>query len=138
MSACIRASRSGLGPPHWIGTFHGLHPNFDILDADESRRLVRRTMMAMSLGSDAGGPTGRDPVKLTCQRIGKFKDSVIAPEEAASRVDGMIAAAIKSAIAIDTPGLRQATKIYVEYQRRLREANVAASGDLLLWPILAM
>jgi DNA helicase II / ATP-dependent DNA helicase PcrA len=152
MSARIRVSLDGLRAPDWIGTFHGLgarqlrvepdvaglRPDFEILDADDSRRLVRRTLKAMSLGSDDEGPTGRDPVKLTCQRIGKFKDSLIAPEEAAAGVEGMIAAADRSGLAIDAPGLREAARIYIEYQRRLREANAADFGDLLLWPTRAM
>lgn len=152
MAARIGASLDGLRPPHWIGTFHGLgarqlraepevaglRPNFEILDADDSRRLVRRTMKAMSLGSDGDGPTGRDPVKVTCQRIGKFKDSLIAPEEAAARVDGVISAADRSGRPIDAAGLREAADIYVEYQRRLQEANAADFGDLLLWPTRAM
>ena len=152
MSSRIRSALDGIAPPHWVGTFHGLgarqlraepevadlRPGFEILDGDDSRRLVRRTMKAMSLAGDGEGPTGRDPVKVMCNRLSKFKDSLIAPEEAATRVEGMIAAARKSGIAIDAPGLREAAQVYVEYQRRLREANAADFGDLLLWPTRAM
>ena len=31
-----------------------------------------------------------------------------------------------------------AAKVYPEYQTRLREANAADFGDLLLWPTLAL
>lgn len=54
----------GMGTvPHWIGTFHGLgarqlpaepevaglRPAFDILDADDNRRMIKRCMKAMNL-----------------------------------------------------------------------------------------
>lgn len=152
MSSRIRAALDGIAPPHWVGTFHGLcarqlrvepevadlRPGFEILDGDDMRRLVRRTMKAMNLASDGEGPNGRDPVKVMCNRFSKFKDSLIAPEEAATRVEGTIAAARRSGMAIDAPGLREAAQVYVEYQRRLREGSAADFGDLLLWPTRAM
>jgi DNA helicase-2/ATP-dependent DNA helicase PcrA len=152
MSSRIRAALNGITPPHWVGTFHGLgarqlrtepevaglRPGFEILDSDDMRRFVRRTMKAMSLASDGEGPAGRDPVKVMCNRLSKFKDSLIAPEEAATRVEGMIAAAGRSGLRIDVPGLREAAQLYGEYQRRLRDGNAADFGDLLLWPTRAM
>src|SRR5271165_5150668 len=61
--------RAALGPdaaPSWLGTFHGLaarqlragpevaslRENFDILDADDSRRILRRVMKALNLSTD--------------------------------------------------------------------------------------
>ena len=63
MSSRIRSALDGIAPPHWVGTFHGLgarqlraepevanlRPGFEILDGDDSRRLVRRTMKAMKV-----------------------------------------------------------------------------------------
>jgi len=154
MSSRIRAALDATAPLSWIGTFHGLgarqlrvepevaglRSGFEILDGEDSRRLVRRTMKAMSLASDgdAAGPTGRDPVKVMCNRLSKFKDSLIAPEEAPGRVEGMIAAAGRSGVTFDAPGLREAARVYVEYQQRLGEGNAADFGDLLLWPTRAM
>jgi hypothetical protein len=152
MSSRIRSALDGIAPPHWVGTFHGLgarqlraepevaglRPGFEILDSDDMRRFVRRTMKAMSFASDGEGPAGRDPVKVMCNRISKFKDSLIAPDEAATRVEGMIAAAGRSGLRIDAAGLREAAQLYGEYQRRLRDGNAADFGDLLLWPTRAM
>lgn len=39
---------------------------------------------------------------------------------------------------IDAPGLRIAARVFVDYQRRLHEANSADFGDLLLWPTRTM
>jgi hypothetical protein len=152
MSSRIRAPLDGIAPPSWVGTFHGLgarqlraepevadlRPGFEILDSDDTRRLVRRTMKAMSLANNTEGPTGRNPVKVMCNRLSKFKDSLIVPEESATRVEGMIAAAGRSGLRIDAHGLREAAQVYVEYQRRLRDGNAADFGDLLLWPTRAM
>ena len=57
--------------PNWTGTFHGLgarqlriepevadlRPGFDILDADDTRRMIKRVMKAMNLA--AGDDEGR-------------------------------------------------------------------------------
>ena len=50
----------------------------------------------------------------------------------------MIAQANCARNPVDAPGLRLAGRVYVEYQRRLQDANAADFGDLLLWPTLAM
>ena len=61
MTQRIRTMLAGQAVPSWIGTFHGLaarqlraepevaglRPGFEILDADDSKRLVRRTAAAM-------------------------------------------------------------------------------------------
>ena len=61
MASRIRTALGGEGVPHWMGTFHGLgarqlraepeaaglRSGFDILDADDSRRIVKRVMKAM-------------------------------------------------------------------------------------------
>ena len=85
MTGRIRAALKGDAAPGWLGTFHGLaarqlrtepevaglRPGFDILDADDSRRLVRRILKAMNLtvGEAGDPPAGRDPVKIIANRI---------------------------------------------------------------------
>ena len=145
--------RAALGPdaaPHWLGTFHGLaarqlragpevaslRDNFDILDADDSRRILRRIMKAMNLSSDEGGK--RDPVKIVASHIGKFKDLLMTPKGARSHVENRIAEGNRAGASIDVAGLTMAATVYPEYQTRLREANAADFGDLLLWPTLAL
>jgi len=72
MSDRIQATLGMMTGPRWVGTFHGLgarqlraepevaglRPGFDILDADDSRRMIKRCMKAMNLagGSDEPGP----------------------------------------------------------------------------------
>jgi DNA helicase-2/ATP-dependent DNA helicase PcrA len=154
MSARIRTALDGQPGPTWVGTFHGLgarqlriepevaglRPGFEILDADDSRRLVKRTLKALNLAdaSDDAAMTGRDPLKVMCRRIAAFKDSLIVPEDAGARVEGMIAQAARTGQPIDAPGMRAAVTVYVDYQRRLRDANAADFGDLLLWSTRAM
>lgn len=155
MTQRIRAVLGDGPAPHWVGTFHGLaarqlreepetaglRPGFEILDADDSRRLVKRTMKAMNLGGEGDddvATAGRDPVKAMSNRLAKFKDSLIVPGEVHDRVAGMIAEAERTGVAIDAAGLRAAARIYVEYQKRLQEANSADFGDLLLWPARAL
>ncbi|HTW26378.1 MAG TPA: ATP-dependent helicase, partial [Acetobacteraceae bacterium] len=139
--------------PSWLGTFHGLaarqlreepeiaglRPGFDILDADDSRRLLKRTLKALNLSdTDDGAGNGRDPLKLMCQRLARFKDDLVAPGEAPARTEAMIAEARRSGLPIDPEGFRRCALLYGEYQRRLREANAADFGDLLLWPVVVM
>jgi DNA helicase-2/ATP-dependent DNA helicase PcrA len=86
MAGRIRAALGLDAAPHWLGTFHGLaarqlragpevaslRDNFDILDADDSRRILRRIMKAMNLSSDEDEGGKRDPVKIVAGHIGKF------------------------------------------------------------------
>ena len=151
MTERIRRMLAGREVPSWCGTFHGLgarqlraepevaglRTGFDILDADDSKRLVKRVLKAMAvdpaeLGSD------RDPVKLVCRQIGQFKDDLVTPEQAPARVEARIAEARLIHRPVDPDSLRLVARVYAEYQRRLREANAADFGDLLLWPTVAM
>ncbi|HEY2610124.1 MAG TPA: UvrD-helicase domain-containing protein, partial [Reyranella sp.] len=153
MSGRIRTALDGGPAPSWLGTFHGLaarqlriepevaglRPDFDILDADDSRRIVRRTLKTLNLaGGDGGTAIGRDPLKLMCSRLSKFKDSLITPDEAPAEVEAMIAEANRNSMPVDAPGLRTSARVYADYQRRLRDANAADFGDLLLWPARTM
>ena len=153
MSCRIRTALDGGSAPSWLGTFHGLaarqlriepevaglRPGFDILDADDNRRIVRRTLKALNLASGDGVTAiGRDPLKLMCGRLSKFKDNLITPDEAPAEVEAIIAEANRNALPVDAHGLRAAARVYADYQRRLRDANAADFGDLLLWPARAM
>ena len=152
MAGRIRAALGRDAAPHWLGTFHGLaarqlragpevaslRDNFDILDADNSRRILRRIMKAMNLSSDEDEGGKRDPVKIVAGHIGKFKDLLMTPKGARSHVENRIAEGNRTGAAIDAAGLTMAAKAYPEYQTRLREANAADFGDLLLWPTLAL
>ena len=77
MLARIRAGLGDGGAPSWIGTFHGLgarqlriepevaglRPGFDIMDADDSRRIIKRVMKGMNLNAaDDDVSIGRDPL----------------------------------------------------------------------------
>jgi len=153
MAGRIRAALGGQRAPGWLGTFHalgsrqlraepevaGLRPGFDILDADDSRRIVKRILKAMNLaGGDDGTGVGRDPLKVMCNRLSKFKDNLITPDEAPARIEAMIAEAKRTDTAVDEYGLRASARVYAEYQRTLRDGNVADFSDLLLWPTRAM
>jgi DNA helicase-2/ATP-dependent DNA helicase PcrA len=50
----------------------------------------------------------------------------------------MIATANNAGLPVDPSHLRAAVRVYVTYQRVLRDANTADFGDLLLWPVRAM
>ena len=153
MASRIRATVGDNAAPRWTGTFHGLgarqlriepevaklRDGFDILDADDSRRIVKRVMKAMNLAiPDEGIALGRDPLKVMCNRISKMKDNLITPEDAPARIEAMIAQADQSHTKVEADGLRASVRVYVEYQRVLRDANAADFGDLLLWPTRAM
>jgi len=117
----------------------GLRPGFDIMDADDSRRIIKRVMKAMNLNAaDDDVSIGRDPLKLVCNRISGFKDALVIPSEAAAHVEAKIAEANNAGLPVEPHHLRMAARLYVEYQRVLRDANAADFGDLLLWPVRAM
>ena len=151
--ARVRATVGEARAPSWIGTFHGLgarqlriepeiarlRDGFEIIDADDSKRMLRRLMQAaqgQGEDDDAGTPS-RDPIKLIANKISGFKDALLTPAEAVLHVEAQIAAP-RAAMAVDPHMLRLSVKLYGPYQRALREANAADFGDLLLWPVRAM
>lgn len=153
MKERIATMLAGSTVPSWIGTYHGLgarqlraepqignlRERFDILDADDSKRMVKRIIKAMNPRDIEDVSTDeRDPVKMICGLIGKMKDRLIPPNDRAGYVERLIAAERNRGMPVDVHGLRLAASVYVEYQRRLVEANSADFGDLLLWPALAM
>lgn len=135
---------AGCELPRWVGTFHGLgarqlradpevgglRENFDILDTDDSKRLVKRIVKAMNLREmEEAGPDERDPVKMICNLIGKLKDRLVPAEQAIAYVESLIARENQRHATVDAHGLRLAARVYLEYQRRLREANSADFGE---------
>jgi len=153
MTGRIKAALGESMAPSWAGTFHGLgarqlriepevadlRPGFDIYDADDSRRVVKRVMKAMNLtaGEDEGAGA-RDALKLVCGRISKWKDELVLPRDAPAAAEAAIAAANRDGLPVDAQGLRASARVYAEYQRVLQDANAADFGDLLLWPVRAM
>ena len=96
-------------------------------------------MKGMNLsGAEDDVSIGRDPLKVMCNRISAFKDALVVPGEAAAHVEAQIAKANGADLRVDPHHLRMAARVYVEYQRVLRDANAADFGDLLLWPVRAM
>jgi DNA helicase-2/ATP-dependent DNA helicase PcrA len=152
MAGRICAALGEHAAPNWLGTFHGLgarqlratpevaglRKDFDILDAGDSHLLIKRVMKALNLANDVDAGGGRDPVKTIANKISSFKEQLITPETAATRIDAIIAAAAHRGEQIESMVLRNAAKVYTIYQQRLREADAADFGDLLLWPTLAM
>ena len=148
--------QAGLGEgrgPSWVGTFHGLgarqlrtepdvaglRDGFEILDADDSKRIIRRLLQGRehSGTADDSCALGRDPIKLIANRISGFKDALLTPAEAVHHVEAQIATP-RADMAADPHLLRLSARLYADYQRALWEANAADFGDLLLWPVLAM
>ncbi len=154
MTSRIRSALGGQVSPFWLGTYHGLaarqlrdqpevaglRQNFDILDADDSRRIIKRTMKALNLADsdDDEAKAGRDPLKIMCNQISKFKDSLLTPQGAKDHIQTKIANAERTGEPIHAGGLLASVRVYAAYQQSLRDANGADFGDLLLWPTLAM
>ena len=137
----------------WLGTFHGLgarqlriepevaglRPGFDILDADDSRRIVKRVMKTMNLASgDDAAAIGRDPLKLICNRLSKFKDNLITPEEAPAQVEAHNRRSQPQRPKVDAHGLRATAPGLCrlstpparrERRRFRRPAALAGAGD---------
>jgi DNA helicase-2/ATP-dependent DNA helicase PcrA len=71
----------------WLGAFHGLaarqlraspevahlRENFDILDADDARRILRRVMKALNLSTDEDESGKRASVSIRFDRPGHFR-----------------------------------------------------------------
>ncbi|TCO81228.1 ATP-dependent DNA helicase UvrD [Plasticicumulans lactativorans] len=109
----------------WIGTFHGiahrllryhwrearLSQHFQILDADDQVRLVRRVLRGLELDEKTWAP------KQAVWRINAWKD------------DGLRAAHIDDR---DDPLLRTHVRIYAAYEAACERNGVVDFGELLL------
>ena len=123
MEALIGCSAAGL----WLGTFHavgarmlrrhaalaGLAPDFTILDTDDQTRLFRQLLEAANLDEK------RWPARTLSTIVQRWKDRGLTPDKVAG-ADGA-----------DFANGR-APALYAAYQERLRSANAADFGDLLL------
>lgn len=152
MAGRIRAVLGGEAP-RWLGTFHalaarqlraepeiaGIRHSFGILDAEDSRRVLKRVMQAERIAASEHGPGGRDPLRAVLGRIGRWKDELVTPEEAPRWVEARVAEArAGDGPCVDPDELRAAARAYAAYQRALVEGNLADFGDLLMAPTLAM
>ncbi|WP_259654930.1 ATP-dependent helicase [Gluconacetobacter dulcium] len=146
-----------LGPgfvAQWVGTFHahgrrqlrtdpdiaGLRPGFDICDAEDSAKIVRRLLekaRAAGVFETDDAEEFRRRVKSITTRIAMLKEDLILPETAAAATEGLIASR-KLADPDDVMAWRDAAAVYPAYQALLREANMADFADLLLWPTVTM
>ena len=149
----IRTVLGSTAAPSWLGTFHGLgarqlrcdpevarlRPGFDILDAADSTRILKRLLLGAPKDAAADDqPVDRTRLKRLCDRISSFKDNLIPPAQAAMHVEGVIAQRAAAGDPVDVDHLRLAARLYVAYQAELRDMNAADFGDLLLWPALTM
>jgi DNA helicase-2/ATP-dependent DNA helicase PcrA len=67
---------------------------------------VKQTLKALNLAADDYDKmvAGRDPLKGMCNRISRFKDSLILPQEAEARAEAMILEANCTGMPADAPG----------------------------------
>jgi DNA helicase II / ATP-dependent DNA helicase PcrA len=110
----------------WVSTFHsmcvrvlrreattlGMKSSFSVYDADDTRRLI--TLVSRDLDLDPKRYTARG----LASHISNLKNELVVPEEA------------KDAAANDFE--RRAAEVYVEYQRRLEQANAFDFDDLIM------
>lgn len=140
--------------PSWIGTFHAhgcrqlrtdpeiafLRPGFDICDADDSRRLVRRLMLR-AIDDGALDPLPGDElgkrVRSVTNHIAMFKDDLVLPDQALALVK-TFQDRHGTGEPDDAMAWEMAAALYPAYQAILRETNTADFGDLLLWPTITM
>lgn len=109
----------------WIGTFHGmahrllrrhyqvagLPQSFQILDADDQQRMVKRVIAGLGLDES------RWPPKQAAWFINSQKDEGRRPQEIADKSD---------------PTLQQLIRIYTAYQENCRRAGAVDFAELLL------
>ncbi|WP_433711798.1 DNA helicase PcrA [Nocardia sp. CA-084685] len=132
-AAEMRERVSGLVGPRannmWVSTFHsscvrilrmqaallpGMNSNFSIYDADDSRRLL--TMISRDFDIDVKKYSAR----LLATAISNLKNELIGPEQATADAE---------TDETELPGL--VSRVYTEYQRRLRSANALDFDDLI-------
>ena len=153
MQSRISAKVGKSATPSWVNTFHalgnrqlkanpeiaGLSERFVILDADDSKRVLRRILreLKISIGG-SGNESERESIKNVYSRIQKFKDNLQTPETAEEEIERRIAAANTSGMPINVNDARNTIRVYKAYQHILRDGNLADFGDLLLWPAREM
>lgn len=113
----------------WVSTFHstcvrilreqaqlvaGLNTNFTIYDSDDSKRLLAMISKDMNLDIKKFTP------RLLGAGISNLKNELISPETAVSEAEST-----------KNPYETTVAAVYVEYQRRLRQANAVDFDDLI-------
>lgn len=111
--------------PVWIGTFHatglrilrreakhiGFNNNFAVFDEDDSLSLVRKII------KDRGWPLDEHPVPLFRNRISRWKNALVPPEEALGDAGDMLE--------------KRAAEAYGSYIGELRRCNAFDFDDLI-------
>jgi len=109
----------------WVGTFHGtahrmlrlhwkeaqLPQNFQILDADDQQRLVKRVIKALDLAED------KYPAKVLTGWINSRKEEAIRPQHIQDSGDYT---------------LRQYVRVYTAYEEQCRRNGLVDFAELLL------
>ncbi|PLV99415.1 ATP-dependent DNA helicase PcrA [Corynebacterium ulcerans] len=113
----------------WVSTFHstcvrilreqaqlvaGLNTNFTIYDSDDSKRLLAMISKDMNLDIKKFTP------RLLGAGISNLKNELISPETAVTEAEST-----------KNPYETTVAAVYVEYQRRLRQANAVDFDDLI-------
>ena len=110
----------------WVCTFHamcvrmlredadllGYTGQFSIYDDDDSRRMVRDIMQALSIEQK------QYPINMIRSKISAAKNAMIGPDEMSDRAS--------------SPQEEKAARVYAELERRLRAANAMDFDDLLV------
>ncbi len=110
----------------WLGTFHsigvkilrrhhelvGLKSGFTILDTDDQIRLMKQVIEAEGIDKE------RWPARQLAGLIDDWKNRGLLPEKVPAREGGFAGG--------------KGIKLYIEYQKRLKELNACDFGDLLL------
>ncbi len=110
----------------WVCTFHamcvrmlredadllGYTGQFSIYDDDDSRRMVRDIMQALSIEQK------QFPINMIRSKISAAKNAMIGPEDMLGRAS--------------SPQEEKAARVYLELERRLRAANAMDFDDLLV------
>ena len=105
-SACVRILRRDIDKL-------GYDKKFGIYDSDDSQRVVKDVMKSLSLDDKMFTP------KSLLSSISKYKDSLVTPEDAV--------------LSAGSDYYRQVcAKVYVGYQRRLRENNALDFDDIII------
>ncbi len=105
-SACVRILRRDIDKL-------GYDKKFGIYDSDDSQRVVKDVMKSLSLDDKMFTP------KSLLSSISKYKDSLVTPEDAV--------------LSAGSDYHRQVcAKVYVGYQRRLRENNALDFDDIII------
>ena len=108
-SACVRILR------RWAEEI-GYPKSFTIYDTDDSQRVMKSVYKELNVDEKA------IKIKKASNQIGRWKDQLIAPEEAANRSFGSFEE-------------QKIAQIYAVYQKRLREAGAFDFDDLIYYTV---